>query len=176
MHLNKLPSDIIILITEYIDIDKTSLSFYSTCKEIRRYQKFLYLNYINSLRYIEDLSFRDIINNRNLQIITKIEDINTNDLDIFLNENSIKYKRTLEDPYSSNENGYIRYYLYQEFNASRHYFINIHYDNDKLIELEYKSEKYNYIISLFEEENKWENINKTELFRIILKHMTIYVD
>jgi len=174
MSLNKLPIEIIRLIETYID--RETIYIYSTCRELRKYKSSIYLNNENSLKYIEDLSFRERVNNRNLQIISKIEDINTDDLDIFLNDNMIKYKRKLEDPYSSNENGYIRYYLYQEFDVSKHYFINIHYDNDKLVEFEYEREKYNYVTSLFEEQNKWGNINKTELFRIILKHMTIYIE
>ena len=54
-----------------------------------------------------------------------MENINTNDLDIFLNENSIKYKRTYEEPHGYKENGYIRYYLYQDFDIGRQYFIDI---------------------------------------------------
>ena len=54
-----------------------------------------------------------------------MENINTNDLDIFLNENNIKYKRTYEEPHGNKENGYIRYYLYQDFDIGRQYFIDI---------------------------------------------------
>jgi hypothetical protein len=57
MSLNKLPGDIIKLITKYIDIediDKKNISFYSISKEFRKYQIFLYLNILHTLKYIED--------------------------------------------------------------------------------------------------------------------------
>lgn len=98
----------------------------------------------------------------------------TNDLDVFLNENNIKYKKTYEEPHEHKENGYIRYYLYQDFDIDRHYTVDIRYD--MLVTFEYESEKYNYVsTSLFEEMNEWKNINKKELFGIILEHMTSYV-
>jgi len=104
-----------------------------------------------------------------------MENINTNDLDIFLNENCIKYKRTYKEPHGYKENGYIEYYLYQNFDIGRHYAIHICYDN--LVTFEYDSEKYNYVsTSLFEEENEWKNINKKELFEMILLHMTSYIE
>lgn len=112
-----------------------------------------------------------------------LKNINTNDLDIFLNENSIKYKRTYEEPHGYKENGYIRYYLYQDFDIGRQYFIDIRYDKlvtfeyDKLVTFEYYSEEYNYFLtSLFEEENEWVKINKEQLFKIILEHMSSYVE
>jgi len=104
-----------------------------------------------------------------------MENINTNDLDIFLNENCIDYKRTYEEPHGYEENGYVRYYLYQTFDIGRHYTIDIRYG--KLVTFEYESEKYNYVsTSLFEELNEWENINKKELFKIILQYMTTYIE
>ena len=100
-----------------------------------------------------------------------LKNINTNDLDIFLNENNIKYKRTYEEPHGNKENGYIRYYLYQDFDIGRHYSIDIRYNH--LITFEYNSEKYNYVsTSLFEELNEWAKINKEQLFKIILEHMS----
>ena len=72
-----------------------------------------------------------------------MESVNTSDLDIFLNENSIKYKREYEEPCGYKENGYIRYYLYQDFDIGRQYAVDIRYD--KLVTFEYDSEKYNYI-------------------------------
>ena len=104
-----------------------------------------------------------------------MENINTNDLDIFLNEKCIDYKRTYEEPRGYKENGYIRYYLYQDFDIGRQYFIDIRYD--KLVTFEYYSEEYNYFLtSLFEEENEWAKINKEQLFKIILEHMSSYVE
>ena len=105
----------------------------------------------------------------------KFKNINTNDLDIFLNENSIKYKRTYEEPHGNKENGYIRYYLYQDFDIGRHYSIDIHYD--KLVTFDYASKKYNYVLTLlFEEVNEWSKIDKDQLFKIILEHMSSYVE
>ena len=73
------------------------------------------------------------------------------------------------------KNGYIRYYLYQNFDIGRHYVIDICYN--KLVTFEYDSEKYNYVSTLlFEEVNEWKNINKKELFKIILPHMTSYIE
>ena len=69
----------------------------------------------------------------------KFKNINTNDLDIFLNENNIKYKRTYDEPHNYIENGYIRYYLYQDFDIGRHYSIDIRYN--KLVTFEYDSKK-----------------------------------
>ena len=90
-----------------------------------------------------------------------MEHIDTNDLDIFLNENSIDYKKTYEEPHGYKENGYIRYYLYQNFDIGRHYAIDIRYN--KLVTFEYESEKYNYIsTTLFEEVN-----DKKKLFKKI---------
>lgn len=87
----------------------------------------------------------------------------------------IKYKRTYEEPHGYKENGYIRYYLYQDFDIGRHYSIDIRYD--KLVTFEYASKKYNYVsTSLFEEVNEWENINKKKLFEIFLQHMTAYIE
>ena len=104
-----------------------------------------------------------------------LKNINTNDLDIFLNENNIKYKRTYDEPHNYIENGYIRYYLYQDFDIGRHYSIDIRYN--KLVTFEYDSKKYNYVsTSLFEEVTEWSKINKKELFKIILEHMTSYVE
>ena len=104
-----------------------------------------------------------------------MENINTNDLDIFLNEKCIDYKRTYEEPRGYKENGYIRYYLYQDFDIGRQYFIDIRYD--KLVTCEYYSEEYNYFLtSLFEEEHEWAKINKEQLFKIILEHMSSYVE
>ena len=104
-----------------------------------------------------------------------MENINTNDLDIFLNENCINYKRIYREPHGYKENGYIRYYLYQNFDIGRHYAIDIRYG--KLVTFEYDSERYNYVsTSLFEEADEWENINKKELFEIILLHMTAYIE
>jgi hypothetical protein len=104
-----------------------------------------------------------------------MENINTNDLDLFLNENCIGYKRTYEEPFGCKEYGYIRYYLYQNFDNFIHYCIDIRCD--KLVTFEYESVKYNYVsISLFEELNEWPNINKKELFEIVLQHMTSYVE
>ena len=104
-----------------------------------------------------------------------MENINTNDLDIFLNEKCIDYKRTYEESHGYKENGYIRYYLYQDFNIGRQYFIDICYD--KLVTFEYYSKEYNYFLtSLFEEENEWAKINKEQLFKIILEHMSSYVE
>ena len=112
-----------------------------------------------------------------------MENINTNDLDIFLNEKCIDYKRTYKEPRGYKENGYIRYYLYQDFDIGRQYFIDICYDKlvifeyDKLVTFEYYSEEYNYFLtSLFEEENEWAKINKEQLFKIILEHMSSYVE
>ena len=104
-----------------------------------------------------------------------MENINTNDLDIFLNENSIKYKRTYEEPHGYKENGYIRYYLYQDFDICGHYSIDIRYN--KLVTFEYDSKKYNYVSTLlFEEVNEWSKIDKEQLFKIILEHMSSYVE
>ena len=63
MSFNNLPSDIIRLISEYIDTK--NISFYSTCKELKKYQTFLYLN----LKYVKDSIFRKNIDNRELKII-----------------------------------------------------------------------------------------------------------
>ena len=104
-----------------------------------------------------------------------LKNINTNDLDIFLNEKCIDYKRTYEEPRGYKENGYIRYYLYQDFDIGRHYSIDIRYYG--LVTFEYDSEKYNYVsTSLFEELNEWSKIDKDQLFKIILEHMSSYVE
>jgi hypothetical protein len=104
-----------------------------------------------------------------------MENIETFGLDIFLNENFINYKKTYEEPHGYKENGYIRYYLYQNHNNDRHYSIDI--KNSKLITFEYESEKHNYVSTvLFEEVNEWNNVDKKELFRIILQHMTMNVE
>lgn len=48
--------------------------------------------------------------------------------------------------------------------------LDISYDG--LVTFEYESEKYNWVsTSLYEEINEWENINKKELFKIILEYM-----
>ena len=105
----------------------------------------------------------------------KFKNINTNDLDIFLNENNIKYKRTYDEPHNYIENEYIRYYLYQDFDIGRHYSIDIRYYG--LVTFEYNSEKYNYVsTSLFEELNEWSKIDKDQLFKIILEHMSSNVE
>lgn len=58
-------------------------------------------------------------------------------MNIFLNENNIKYKITYEEPHGNKENGYIRYYLYQDFDIGRYYSIDIRYD--KLVTFDYAS-------------------------------------
>ncbi len=104
-----------------------------------------------------------------------MEMTNTNDLDIFLIENSINYNTAYEEPHGYKENGYLRYCLFQMYDADRHYSVDIH--NVKLVTFEYESEKYNYVsISLFEETGEWKNINKHKLFEIILEHMTTHVE
>lgn len=100
---------------------------------------------------------------------------NTYDLDIFLDENCIKYNKTYQKPNGHKEDKYIRYYLHQTFNIDRNYMIDIFYND--LVIFEYESEKYAYISTiLFEENNNWENINKKLLFGLILKHMSSYVE
>ena len=103
-----------------------------------------------------------------------MENVNTDDLDVFLKKNCINYEKTYKEPHGYKENGYIRYYLYQNFNIDRHYSIDIRYN---LVTFEYESEKDNYVsISLFEEDNEWKNINKKELFETILRYITSYIE
>ena len=103
-----------------------------------------------------------------------MENVNTNELDVFLKENCINYEKTYKEPHGYKKNGYIRYYLYQNFNVDRHYYIDIRYN---LVTFEYESEKDNYVsISLFEEDNEWKNINKKELFETILRYITSYIE
>ena len=100
---------------------------------------------------------------------------NTNDLDIFLNENNIKYEKKI---YNKNGNR-INYNLQQNFDIGRYYSVQIMIwdDGHEMTTFEYDSEKYNYVSTiLFEEHSKWKNINKKILFQIILEHMTEYVE
>lgn len=93
-------------------------------------------------------------------------------IELYLDENNIKYKKTYEEPNGYKENSYTRFYLYQNFNVERHYTIDIH--NDNLVTFEYESEKYNYVsTSLFEEEGY---IDFDKLFKIISEHMTKYIE
>ena len=72
MSFNKLPNDIIRLISEYIDTK--NISFYSTCKELRKHQIFLHLHKIINWRYIKDSFFRENIDNRKLKIVLNLSE------------------------------------------------------------------------------------------------------
>lgn len=87
--------------------------------------------------------------------------IDTTELDDFLNSNNIRYE--LEK-----ENGYVKYVLTHTFYTDRYYYIGI--INDLTI-FGYDSKNNDDSDTFYKE-----NINKTKLFETIIKYMKSYYD
>ena len=55
--------------------------------------------------------------------------------------------------------------------------MTVYEDGHEFVTFEYDSKKYNYVSTIiFEEHEKWENIDKETLFKYILEHMTAHIE
>ena len=115
-----------------------------------------------------------------------MENVDTSDLDVFLKKQNVFYevKYFMESEYLHKEDEYIQYILFPSFRSSededkKNYYLYISIDVVSLVICTDKPQnvvtfEYDNIYSMvvFEENQKWENIDKKELFRVISKYLT----